>query len=323
MTRRNQILAGVLVLQLVLVAWMFWPRKTTSAVAGQSLFPGVEADRIVKLILRDGQGGSVELARKPNGWVLPSADDFPCTPDKVSTLLTKLLALKTGRLVAQTSSSHKQLKVADATYERLIQFELSDGTSYKLFLGTSAGSQSSHMRVDGSNEVYVSQDLSYWDVGVYATAWIDSSYVSIPQDEVLSFRLENANGSLQFTRVSTDTWTLQGLGASERLDQDEVGSLLSRATSLSMSEPLGKQDKPEYSLDKPSAVVTLQTQGEQGKTYTWSVGVKDESDSTYVVKSSESDYYVRVSEWAVKDLVEKARSGVLEQPPTPEPTAAP
>jgi len=323
MTRRNQILAGVLVLQFALVAWMYWPRRTTTATAGQSLFPGTEADRIVRLTLRDGQGSSVELARKPNGWVLPSADDYPCTQDKISTFLSKLLALKTGRLVTQTSSSHKQLKVADATYERLIEFELSDGTSYKLFLGTSAGSQSSHMRVDGSNEVYVSQDLSYWDVGVYATAWIDSSYVSIPQDEVLSFRLENASGSLQFTRVSTDTWTLQGLGASERLDQGQVGSLLSRATSLSMSEPLGKQDKPEYSLDKPSAVVTLQTQGEQGKTYTWSVGVKDESDSTYVVKSSESDYYVRVSEWAVKDLVEKARSGVLEQPPTPEPTAAP
>lgn len=323
MTRRNQILAGVLLLQLVLAGWMFWPRKATTGGAGKSLFPGIEADRIVKLTVRDGLGESVELARRTNGWVLSAADDYPCTQDKVSSFLAKLLALKTDRMVTQTSSSHKQLKVADGAFERLVEFELSDGTSHKLYLGTSAGTQSSHMRADAANEVYLSQGLSAWDVGALATSWVDASYLSIPQDQVAALILENANGRLQFTRISTDTWTLKGLGVAEKLDQNQVLSMISRATSISMDKPLGKQDKPEYGLGKPSAVVTLQTQGDQGKTYTLSVGAKDEKDSSYVVKSSESAYYVRVSEWAVKDLVEKARSGVLEQPPTPEPTAAP
>lgn len=323
MTRRNQILAGVLVLQLVLVAWMLWPRQVATGGAGKSLFPGIEADRIVKLTLRDGQGESVDLARRANGWVLSAADDYPCTQDKVSSFLTKLLALKTDRLVTQTSSSHKQLKVAEGAFERLVEFELSDGTSHKLYLGTSAASQSSHMRADAANEVYLSQGLSAYDVGTYATAWIDGNYVNIPQDEVVTLTLENASGRMQFTRISTDTWTLQGLGAAEKLDQNQVLSLLSRATSVTMDTPLGKQDKVEYGLGKPSAVVTLQTQGDQGKTYTLSVGAKDEDDGSYVVKSSESAYYVRVSEWTVKDLVEKVRSGVLEAPATPEPTAAP
>jgi hypothetical protein len=323
MTRRNQILAGVLLLQLVLVGWMFWPRKATTAGAGKSLFPGIEADRIVKLIVHDAQGESVELARQPSGWVLSGADDFPCTQDKVSTFLTKLLALKTDRMVTQTSSSHKQLKVADGAFERLVEFELTDGTSHKLYLGTSAGTQSSHMRADTANEVYLSQNLSAYEVGAYATAWIDANYLSVPQDQIAVLTLENANGRLQFTRISTDTWTLLGLGAAEKVDQNQVLSLVSRASSVSMDKPLGKQDKPEYGLGKPSAVVTLQTQGEQGKTYTLSVGAKDATDSSYVVKSSESAYYVRVSEWTVTDLVEKARSGVLQQPPTPEPTLAP
>ena len=323
MTRRNQILAGVLLLQLVLAAWMFWPRKATTGGAGKSLFPGIEADRIVKLTVRDGQGESVELARRTNGWVLSAADDYPCTQDNVSSFLAKLLALKTDRIVTQTNSSHKQLKVADGAFERLVEFELSDGTNHKLYLGTSAGTQSSHLRADAANEVYLSQGLSAWDVGALATSWVDASYLSIPQDQVVALTLENADGRLQFTRISTDTWTLQGLGAAEKLDQNQVLSTISRATSVSMDKPLGKQDKPEYGLGKPSAVVTLQTQGDQGKTYTLSVGAKDEKDSSYVVKSSESAYYVRVSEWAVKDLVERARSGVLEQPPTPEPTAAP
>jgi hypothetical protein len=41
------------------------------------------------------------------------------------------------------------------------------------------------------------------------------------------------------------------------------------------------------------------------------------------VISSESPYYVRVSEYTVKDFVEKARDGFLELPPTPTPEPTP
>jgi hypothetical protein len=81
--------------------------------------------------------------------------------------------------------------------------------------------------------------------------------------------------------------------------------------------PLGKEDNPAYGLDKPSAVVTLQT---AEKTITIQVGAKFREDNSYVVKSSESPYYVRVAEFSVKDLVEKSRDGFIKPPPTPTPT---
>jgi len=325
MIRRNQVLAAILAAQMLLIAFTFWPRKAATVSSGEMLFPGVEADRVVQMTIRDSQGESLALARRPNGWVLPSADDYPCREEDVTSFLSKLLALKGDRLVTQTATSHRRLKVADDAFERLVDFELTDGTRHKLYLGTSAGAQSSHIRADGQNEVYLSANLSSWDVGAYATAWIDSSYLNVPQDQIVALTLENSAGHLAFTRISTDTWTLQGLGAAERLDQNQVQTIVSRAASVSMSNPLGKQEKPEYGWAKPNAVVRLEARGSDGtsQSYTLRVGAKDANDSSYVVQSSASPYFVRVSEWVVKDLVEKDRSGFLEQPPAPEETPGP
>jgi hypothetical protein len=53
------------------------------------------------------------------------------------------------------------------------------------------------------------------------------------------------------------------------------------------------------------------------------VGAQDPEDLSYVVISSESPYYVRVSEYTVKDFVENAREGFLVVPPTATPDATP
>ena len=74
-------------------------------------------------------------------------------------------------------------------------------------------------------------------------------------------------------------------------------------------------------MDAPSAVLVLQARSPEGTatTYTLHVGAKSEEDNSYVVKSSESPYYVRVAEFTVQDWVEKDRQGFLELPPTPAP----
>ncbi len=75
-------------------------------------------------------------------------------------------------------------------------------------------------------------------------------------------------------------------------------------------------------MDNPIAVVTLRTQSEEEgtKNYTLRVGAKDPEDNSYVVISSESPYYARVSEFAVQRFVEAVREDFLELPPTPEAT---
>ncbi len=94
-----------------------------------------------------------------------------------------------------------------------------------------------------------------------------------------------------------------------------MASTVSQASRVSMSRPLGKVNESAYGLDDPQAVVSIRT-GEVVATL--EIGNQFVKDSSYVVKSSDSEYYVRVSEFAVSSLLEKTRDDFLQLPPTPE-----
>jgi hypothetical protein len=323
MNRRNQILVGILALQLVVAAIVLWPRPAATG-EGERLFPDFEAERITGLTITGADGQSIKLAKTGDEWVLPEAGDYPVQEGKVPPLLDKIAGLETGRLVTQTSGSHKRLGVAEDGFERLVELELDDGTHHRLYVGTSPSFSVIHVRADGQDEVYLASDLSTMDVGVLATDWTDRNYLSVPRDQVVALTLENENGRFEFNKEG-DAWTMQGLSGDETLNEAAVQTLLSRATSVSMLRPLGQKEKAEYGMEDPSATVTLQTRNEGGgeKVYTLRVGAQDREDNSYIVISSESPYYVQVSEFVVKDLVEKVRDDLLEPPPEPETGATP
>lgn len=322
MNRRNQVLVGILVLQLIVATIIFWPRPTATA-EGENLFPGLDTGQIVALTITDAAGETLQLAKENGVWVLPAAGNYPVSSGKVPEFLTKMAALKAERMVAQTASSHARLKVAGNDYERLVAFELSDGTRHQFYIGTSPSFSVSHIRAADGDQVYLTSELSAQDAGAQAANWIDRTYLDIPQDQVVALTLENANGTFAFIKEG-ETWAMEGLAEDEILDQAAVRAVVNRAALVTMVEPLGTQEAAGYGLQTPSAVVTLQTRSEEtgDKTYTLRVGAQDPGDNSYVILSSESPYYVRVSEFTVSDLVEKARDGFLELPPTPEPTPA-
>jgi len=319
MNRTNQILAVVLAVQIVLVAVAFWPRPASVA-GGESLLAGLEAEQIAQLTISDATGKYIKLAKGAGDWVLPEADNYPCQANKVPEFLEKIVALDTNRLVTQTPASHKRLGVADDDFQRKIELELTDGTTRQLYLGSSPSYGVSHVRADGQNEVYLAS-LSASEAGVFASNWIDTLYFSVTQDQIVALMLENDNGRFEFEKDDAGTWTMKGLAADETLNQNNVTGLVNRIASLRMLRPLGKIEKDEYGLQEPSAVVTVQTRDEAGavETQTLRVGAKSDEDNSYAVISSESPYYVRVSDYTVKDFVEKARGDFLELPPTPTP----
>ena len=323
MNRTNRILVAVLAVQIVLVAIAFWP-KPASVAGGESLFAGLEAEQITRLTISDATGEQIKLAKGLGDWVLPEADDYPCLENKVPQFLEKIVALKTNRLVTQTLASHKRLKVADDAFERRIELELADGTTHRLYLGTSPSYGATHVRAAGRDEVYLAS-LSASDAGVNASNWVDTLYFSVAQDQIVALTLQNENGRFEFEKDDAGTWTMKDLAADETLNENNVTSLVNRVSSVQMLRPLGKEPQDDYGLETPNAVVTVETQDEGGntKTYTIRVGAKDDEDNSYVVISSESPYYVRMSEYTVKDFVEKVRDDFLELPPTPTPEPTP
>jgi hypothetical protein len=316
MKRHNQILSAVLALQIVLVAAVFWPRSAASGGEGRPLLGDLEAADVIALTVEDADGNRIKMSKEAGQWVLPEAGNFPCEESKVTGLLDKLVALTADRLVTRTSASHARLQVARDDFLRRIDVETADGKTITLFLGSSPSYGATHVRLLEQDETYLTDELPTWEANTSASSWVNTSYVSVPRDDITSVTLQNVNGEWTFEKSADGTWPLLGLAGNEEQDTAAVDTIINRVSSMSLLRPLGKEDTAAYGLDQPQAFVTMQT---ADKTITLQVGAKFLEDNSYVVKSSESPYYVRVSEYAVKDLVEKTREGFIKPPPTPTP----
>jgi hypothetical protein len=172
--------------------------------------------------------------------------------------------------------------------------------------------------------VYLASDVSTQEASARATGWVDAAYLSIPGDQMVGLILENEKGRLEFEKDG-DAWMMKGLTGDETLDSGSVTTLVNRAGQISMLQPLGKEEKEEYGLQEPNAVVTIRTHSDEAgdRTYALRVGAESQEDNGYFVISSESDYYVQVSEFAVRDFVEKGREDFLTPPATPVPEVEP
>jgi hypothetical protein len=316
MNRGNQVLAGLLVLQIVLAVVVLWPRQQAIA-AGDPLLPELDADQVTGLTVRDGEGGIVRLVKRGDAWVLADAGDYPATVGTVPGVLAKIAALNDGRLVAETQDSHARLEVAGDQYVSKVELELQDGSVHTLYLGSSPSYGAAHVRVEGQDQVYLASDLSDQDVATRLSAWIDTSYFSVPSDQIVAATLENKNGVFEFSKEGQE-WTVADLDEDETASSANLSALISRATSVRMLRPLGKEPSDEYGMQEPSAELVLYARSPEGTetTYTLAVGAQD-ADGSYVLKASESPYYVQVSEFTAQDWVENGREDFLELPPTP------
>lgn len=325
MNKLQRILVAVLALQLALTAIVFWPRQ--AATAGKSLLD-LKAEDVTGLTIQDDQGRSISLAKSGDGWVVRSAADYPADAAKITPVIDKLLALTTGRLIGETAASHARLQVADDKFVRKVDLQTAAGTR-TLYLGSPAGSRAMHVRLAGQNQVYLGNDLASWEITADLTSWINPVYFSVSTADILGIILKNSNGEFVFEKDAAGNWVMLGLTAGEELEPNNVTSLVSLMTSVRLTKVLGKTDDPAYGMAEPAASVTIRAKsGDQAKSYILTIGAKDPTDNTYAVKSSESPYYVAVSEFSVRDLVERTRERFLKPTPTPlpqptEPAATP
>jgi hypothetical protein len=316
MKRHNQILAAVLVLQIAVTVLVLWPRPARSEGESQPFFGDLQAQDIRAISISDTADQTTRLARADDGWVLSEIDDYPAQTESVEELLEKLLAIETNRLVTNTEASHRRLRVASDEFERCIDLETTSGDSYTLYLGSSPSYGLIHVRLEGQNETYQTDEVTSWEASASVASWIDNLYINIPTEDITSLTLKNANGEWEFYVDREGNWDLTGLGRTEELDTSAVTTLVNRAASLSILRPLGVEEQESYGLDEPLASVSIEANGD---THTFQIGAQDPDDNSYVVISSDSDYYVSVNQTIAEEFTQKTREDFLVIPPTPTP----
>jgi hypothetical protein len=320
MKRTQQILSALLALQMVVIAVVLWPRSAASSEENKTLLDGVEPADVVALTIKDVDGKEIEIRKSDAGaWVLPNSGDYPVQEDKVTGLLDKLVVITTDRLVTRTADSHKRLQVAADDFVRRITVETAAGEERVLYLGSSPSYGAIHVRAEGENQTFLTNEVSSWELNTADASWIDTGYVSVPSEDLVAVTLQNPNGQWSFEKDAEGNWTMVNPPEGETLNTNNVTSVVNQARQINMVRPLGQAADPSYGLDQPTGTVTLRT---ADQTITVEIGAQSAEDNSYVVKSSDSPYYVRVSEYSVKGLLEKTPADFIVAPtPVPEESA--
>ncbi len=326
---RNQILTVLLIAQIVLAAFLIFRSSGSSNAteAGGFLVSDFAIDQVDEITVRDSLNELVFAKNTEGNWVLRSGGDYPIDNARIASLLGAISGLQANRLIAQNVSSHNRLQVSDDNFSRIIQLQAGDRTD-TLYVGSAAGANATHMRVNDQPEVYLTSGLAAFDIPTGVTAWIDAVYFSAPQENILRIKVENANGTFEFVKQN-DTWTMLNLETGETFNPDGINSILNQVSNLRMNAPLGTEVQESYGLSAPTATVTITVQEEDASpdegtpepaataipqivtnTYVLLIGSQLEN-SDFVAKISSSDYYVALSVGASGVFRTLTREGVV------------
>ncbi len=321
MNRRNQILAALLVVQLVIAGLVVVLPAQAAHQTLRPLMSQITPADVTALTIREQPDKRIYIARKDDAWVLPEIEDYPVNGTKVTELLDKLTGIQVGQPVATTATSHARLQVAEDAFARRVDLTTARGDQ-ALFLGPARGA-SAHVRLGGANEVFLTTKLATFDIPTDLASWINTIYFTSTKEAVGRVAITNITGTLEFQRNTSDTWEFKGLAAGEVFNPSRLETILSRVSSLYMVRPLGKTTRPEYGMDHPSAIITLTLKSDVSNLapLVLTIGAKADKDNVYVVKSRSSPWYVHVNSFVVEDVVNARREDFIQPPATPTPSS--
>jgi hypothetical protein len=246
-TRRALTIA--LAVQLLLIAVLWWPRDPTAGRRHPLL--DVPRDRIERIAIaaRPEEGEEAEpvvLAKSGAGWTIASAADFPAEQARIDELLDSLLGLVVGAPIATRSASHDTFQVGDDSYGRRIEVT-ADGDTRTWLVGA-ATSRSVHVRPADGDEVFLATGASEWSFRDTPSGYWNASYVAADAELFGALRIRNEHGEIFFEKRDEE-WSLGDLAEGEVADAAKIRDLVLAAARVAMSEPVGREVRPEYGLD--------------------------------------------------------------------------
>ena len=282
MNKPNRILLGVLAVQIVLVLLVRLGREDTSVGKLEPILPALAADEVDRVRVFDrtapapegeaaapakgkpGEAPSVDLVKKNGAWVLASHFEYPVDAAKVTDLLDKIAGMRSRGPLASGAARRKQLEVADDSYQRKV-IVTSGGKDTTFFVGGSAGSNQTSVRLAGQDAIHGVTGLTAFGIGERASAWVDGAYVDVPDDRITALDIVNAGGSFHFERAADGgDWKVSVGGqpltppAGMEINKAEITKLVNKASKIYLAEP----GDPKRAIDKPLATVTLHVKPE-------------------------------------------------------------
>ena len=335
MSRFHIVLAALAVIQVVLVFVIGGNDAVTDDVGldGHRPMPDLAAVDLGQIVVASKDGKTVDVKRAGDAWVLANRGDYPVRATQVESTTKALRKLYAIRKLATDATRYHDLEVAPDNFHLRITVKNKDGETVDDFYLGEQGSADKlvYRRVD-DEQAWAATGPDSWDFDASTSSWIDTQYTDIPKDDLRRVEIKRKDDSLvliaKVTKkteppkpgetetetpkvTETVTWVALVDGKETPADESKVSSLLGSITSLNLAEPVGKELKPEYGFDNPTATATLTMKDDS--VHTLQVGKKREGeDNDWYFKSSTSPFVVTLRDYTITDYFQKKVADVLK-----------
>jgi hypothetical protein len=307
----NRMLLALLGAQLILILFLYWTGREKGEPV-TDLMQGLAGEAVTEFTITDGTGKTLFLRREENGdWQAGDgqAVSYPADPEQISHMLTTLTSLQSRRLVTRTKSSHIRLQVDDKVFAKKVALRGRDGEPKTLFLGSSPGPQNIHVRPAATDDVYLVDGLSAWELDTEPESWWQRNYVLLDGEKLTEVSLNNSHGGFTLRREG-DKWRLADADPQQELAPAAVADFLHRASRISITRYLGREHRGKP-LD--AAVLTLTAEGRVPLTVT--IGAKSGGeDNEHVIKSSASPFFAAADSDQLAPLLAMKRESFTAGP---------
>ncbi|MCX4029250.1 DUF4340 domain-containing protein [Endozoicomonas sp. SM1973] len=285
-------LTGLLAIQLVLVAGLFWSNEYQQQQnIQQRLFSFKQAD-VNKVVISDSDN-SVSISKVNGQWLLPDVANLPANVDKLTDVLAKLKSIQTGWPVATTTSSHERFEVSEDKFQRQVQLYQGDKLVGELLVGTSPGFRKVHIRKPEEDVVYTAK-LNSYELPAKGDDWLDKSLLAAGGVD----KIKSIKGADYYLEKSGDSWTFainkQPLLSSETIDTKlDVEKAKQLAKTFTNFQVQGVAKSPPKADNTDNKQVTIEVVTEKGSFSYQLTTVKDK----YFAKRSDIDQTFTISKY--------------------------
>jgi len=283
-------LALLLVVQLALVAAVYWPGEPSGVT--RSTLLAVSPEEILAVTVQNSGDESIKLTRASatSAWQLASG--LPADETKMVSLMDALAGQNPGYPVATSTGAAERFEVDDDVFEKRLQFSDAAGNETTVFLGSSPSFRKVHARIAGENEIFT-LELNSFDAPTTSDQWLDQSLLATTA--VNSVQIDDVSFEL-----TDDEWVRTDGGA---IDSDAASQLINGLGGLRVSGVVANDDD---AAARAEPVVTLNlNSGDAPETVASTLTVlKDEDEERYFLSSSRFAQRFDTSSYDAERLIE-------------------